>query len=51
MKKTLKIFFLILSANQTSFDDIVGLEAAKNALNETVILPALRPDVFTGWIF
>jgi len=36
------------SANQTSFDDIVGLEAAKNALNETVILPALRPDVFTG---
>jgi spastin len=29
-------------------DDIVGLENAKQALYEIVVLPTLRPDLFTG---
>lgn len=31
-----------------SWDDIYGLESAKQALNEMVVLPALRPDLYTG---
>jgi SpoVK/Ycf46/Vps4 family AAA+-type ATPase len=30
------------------FDDIAGLEDAKRALHEMVIMPQLRPDLFTG---
>ncbi|KHN86911.1 Fidgetin-like protein 1 [Toxocara canis] len=32
----------------TTWEDIAGLEAAKKALREIVILPFLRPDIFTG---
>nr|XP_043639709.1 ATPase family AAA domain-containing protein FIGL1-like [Erigeron canadensis] len=30
------------------WDDIAGLEHAKKCVNEMVILPMLRPDIFTG---
>jgi spastin len=30
------------------FDDIVGLENIKNQLEEVIVLPNLRPDIFTG---
>lgn len=33
-------------AQNTTFDDVAGLEAAKQALREMVILPAQRPDLF-----
>lgn len=30
------------------FEDIIGLEHIKNQLEETIILPNLRPDIYTG---
>ncbi|CAL8076354.1 unnamed protein product [Calicophoron daubneyi] len=32
----------------TNWDDIAGLELQKKALQEVIILPLLRPDLFTG---
>lgn len=34
--------------NTTSFNDIVGLDHVKQVLNEAIIYPALRPDIYNG---
>ncbi|CAL8329423.1 unnamed protein product [Merluccius merluccius] len=39
---------VIDSGVSVRFDDIAGQEVAKQALQEIVILPALRPELFTG---
>jgi len=39
---------ILTGAPRVTFDDIVGLETVKEALREMVILPALRPDLFSG---
>ncbi|XP_044069166.1 spastin-like isoform X2 [Siniperca chuatsi] len=39
---------IVDSGASISFDDIAGQELAKQALQEIVILPALRPELFTG---
>lgn len=36
------------SPNQVRFEDIGGLEDAKHAINEAVILPLLMPEFFVG---
>eukprot|EP00041_Stephanoeca_diplocostata_P017763 m.365073 g.365073 ORF g.365073 m.365073 type:complete len:325 (+) comp20811_c0_seq7:90-1064(+) len=33
---------------KVSMSDIIGLEGAKKALHEIVVMPALRPELFTG---
>lgn len=38
---------LFLSGTAVKFDDIAGQELAKQALQEIVILPSLRPEVRT----
>uniref|UniRef100_UPI003AAE26AF spastin-like isoform X1 n=2 Tax=Centroberyx gerrardi TaxID=166262 RepID=UPI003AAE26AF len=39
---------IIDSGTTVSFEDIAGQDLAKQALQEIVILPALRPELFTG---
>ncbi|XP_050718311.1 spastin-like isoform X3 [Eriocheir sinensis] len=39
---------IVDSSAPVSWEDIAGQETAKNALQEIVILPALRPELFTG---
>lgn len=34
--------------NRVQWDDIAGLEEAKNSLKENLISPSLRPDIFSG---
>ncbi|XP_046616279.1 fidgetin-like protein 1 isoform X1 [Neodiprion virginianus] len=36
------------SGATVSWDDIAGLEFAKNTIKEIVVFPLLRPDIFTG---
>uniref|UniRef100_A0A8C7IFA6 microtubule-severing ATPase n=1 Tax=Oncorhynchus kisutch TaxID=8019 RepID=A0A8C7IFA6_ONCKI len=39
---------IVDGGSSVSFEDIAGQELAKQALQEIVILPALRPELFTG---
>ena len=39
---------IVDSGPPVMFDDIAGLEDAKRSLHEMVIMPQLRPDLFTG---
>lgn len=39
---------IILKGDEVRWDDIAGLEKAKNSLKETVVYPFLRPDLFSG---
>lgn len=39
---------ILLDKPNVSWDSVVGLESAKKALKEIVILPYLRPELFTG---
>lgn len=37
--------FCVFSGSSVGFDDIAGQQLAKQALQEIVILPAIRPEV------
>ncbi len=39
---------VVNTGEQVTFDNIAGLEHAKEAVHELVILPMIRPDLFTG---
>ncbi|KAI7811063.1 spastin isoform X2 [Triplophysa rosa] len=39
---------IVDSGSSVGFDEVAGQELAKQALQEIVILPALRPELFTG---
>ena len=39
---------IVNSGEEVAFDDIAGLQNAKDTVNELVIMPMLRPDLFTG---
>ncbi|KAJ3326011.1 hypothetical protein HDV06_002396 [Boothiomyces sp. JEL0866] len=39
---------ILVSKPNVKWEDIVGLEQAKSALHEIVVLPYLRPELFTG---
>ncbi|KAI8847420.1 P-loop containing nucleoside triphosphate hydrolase protein [Chytridium lagenaria] len=39
---------IVVNGPNVTWSDIVGLETAKQALREIVILPTLRPELFTG---
>lgn len=39
---------IVVRGDEVYWDDIVGLDAAKNSLKEAVVYPFLRPDLFRG---
>lgn len=39
---------VLTSSTGVSFTNIIGLDTVKQALRESVIIPILRPDLFTG---
>lgn len=47
-EKILNELVTLKKSNGDNFNSIAGNETAKKALEETIILPALRPEIFTG---
>lgn len=47
MVELIKSEIMAVSASVT-WDDIAGLKFAKTAIQEAVVWPMLRPDIFTG---
>ena len=39
---------IVDAGEQITFSDIAGLENAKKTVNELILLPMKRPDIFTG---
>ncbi|EGW33772.1 uncharacterized protein SPAPADRAFT_48889 [Spathaspora passalidarum NRRL Y-27907] len=39
---------IVVRGDEVYWDDIIGLESAKNSLKEAVVYPFLRPDLFRG---
>ncbi|KAK2747814.1 AAA family ATPase, partial [Colletotrichum kahawae] len=39
---------IVVQGDEVHWNDVAGLEIAKNALRETVVYPFLRPDLFMG---
>ncbi|EQL29396.1 adenosinetriphosphatase [Blastomyces dermatitidis ATCC 26199] len=39
---------IVVRGDEVHWDDVAGLEIAKNALKEAVVYPFLRPDLFSG---
>ncbi|KAI9816592.1 MAG: hypothetical protein M1827_001724 [Pycnora praestabilis] len=39
---------IVVKGDEVHWDDVAGLEVAKNALKEAVVYPFLRPDLFMG---
>lgn len=39
---------IVIQGDEVHWDDVAGLEIAKDALKETVVYPFLRPDLFMG---
>jgi SpoVK/Ycf46/Vps4 family AAA+-type ATPase len=39
---------VLVSSPGVGWADIAGLEATKQVLQEAVVLPSIRPDIFTG---
>jgi SpoVK/Ycf46/Vps4 family AAA+-type ATPase len=39
---------IVVRGDEVHWDDVAGLEIAKNALREAVVYPFLRPDLFMG---
>jgi SpoVK/Ycf46/Vps4 family AAA+-type ATPase len=39
---------IVVRGDEVHWDDIAGLEGAKNSLKEAVVYPFLRPDLFSG---
>lgn len=48
MFETNLILNYIVGGAPVQWEDVVGQETAKQALQEMVILPSLRPELFTG---
>ena len=40
---------ILESSASVSWDDIAGLDFAKETIKEIIILPLLRPDIYKGW--